>query len=168
MKRLRERVRCSSLVDWPVYPRVIRDYVGGLAVAEVSDDAGRAVVRLFQRGIRQRTRYSDETLARKYHAIMADVNKGRLRRRAPTARAVSFLGGEDDDLAVEVATLEQLLDAHQLAHAHPSGSSADIIAGQILPFAPEPFIASDLHRLLPADLPAHNPLSSTRNPRQPA
>jgi hypothetical protein len=38
-----------------------------------------------------------------------------------------------------VATLEQLLDAHQLAHAHPSGSSADIIAGQILPFAPEPF-----------------------------
>jgi hypothetical protein len=30
-----------------------------------------------------------------------------------------------------VATLEQLLDAHQLAHAHPSGSSADIIAGQI-------------------------------------
>ena len=31
--------------------------------------------------------------------------------------------------AVEVATLEQLLDAHQLAHAHPSGSSADIIAG---------------------------------------
>src|SRR5580704_14419061 len=42
------------------------------------------------------------------------------------------------DLAVEVATLEQLLDAHQLAHAHPSGSSADIIAGQVLPFAPEP------------------------------
>ena len=41
-------------------------------------------------------------------------------------------------LAVEVATLEQLLDAHQLAHAHPSGSSADIIAGHILPFAPEP------------------------------
>jgi hypothetical protein len=38
-----------------------------------------------------------------------------------------------------VATLEQLLDAHQLAHAHPSGSSADIIADQILPFAPEPF-----------------------------
>jgi hypothetical protein len=37
-----------------------------------------------------------------------------------------------------VATLEQLLDAHQLAHAHPSGNSADIIAGQILPFAPEP------------------------------
>jgi len=31
-----------------------------------------------------------------------------------------------------------LLDAHQLAHARPSGSSADIIAGQILPFAPEP------------------------------
>src|SRR5271168_5038385 len=29
---------------------------------------------------------------------------------------------QDDDLAVEVATLEQLLDAHQLAHAHPSGS----------------------------------------------
>src|SRR5580700_6282973 len=45
---------------------------------------------------------------------------------------------QDDDLAVKVATLEQLLDAHQLAHAHPSGSSADIIAGQILPFAPEP------------------------------
>ena len=45
---------------------------------------------------------------------------------------------QDDDLAVEVATLEQLLDAHQLAHAHPSGSSADIIAGQIPPFAPEP------------------------------
>ena len=45
---------------------------------------------------------------------------------------------QDDDLAAEVATLEQLLDAHQLAHAHPSGSSADIIAGQILPFAPEP------------------------------
>src|SRR5580693_774928 len=45
---------------------------------------------------------------------------------------------QDDDLAVEVATLEQLLDAHQLAHAHPSGSSADIIASQILPFAPEP------------------------------
>jgi hypothetical protein len=45
---------------------------------------------------------------------------------------------QDDDLAVEVTTLEQLLDAHQLAHAHPSGSSADIIAGQILPFAPEP------------------------------
>src|SRR5277367_4960934 len=45
---------------------------------------------------------------------------------------------QDDDLAVEVATLEQLLDAHQLAHAHPSGSSADIIAGHILPFAPEP------------------------------
>ena len=40
---------------------------------------------------------------------------------------------QDDDLAVKVATLEQLLDAHQLAHAHPSGSSADIIAGQILP-----------------------------------
>jgi hypothetical protein len=37
-----------------------------------------------------------------------------------------------------VATLEQLLDAHQLAHARSSGSSADIIAGQILPFAPEP------------------------------
>ena len=47
---------------------------------------------------------------------------------------------QDDDLAVEVATLEQLLDAHQLAHAHPSGSSADIIAGRILPFAPEPLI----------------------------
>jgi hypothetical protein len=31
-----------------------------------------------------------------------------------------------------------LLDAHQLAHARPSGSSADIIAGQIVPFAPEP------------------------------
>jgi hypothetical protein len=31
-----------------------------------------------------------------------------------------------------------LLDAHQLAHARPSGSSADIIAGQILSFAPEP------------------------------
>src|SRR6202040_2275685 len=45
---------------------------------------------------------------------------------------------QDDYLAVKVATLEQLLDAHQLAHAHPSGSSADIIAGQILPFAPEP------------------------------
>jgi hypothetical protein len=45
---------------------------------------------------------------------------------------------QDDDLAVEVATLEQLLDAHQLAHAHPSGSSADILAGQILPFAPVP------------------------------
>src|ERR1700722_2197442 len=45
---------------------------------------------------------------------------------------------QDDDLAVKVATLEQLLDAHQLAHAHPSGSSADIIAAQILPFAPEP------------------------------
>src|SRR5271163_1944908 len=45
---------------------------------------------------------------------------------------------QDDDLAVKVATLEQLLDAHQLAHAHPSGSSADMIAGQILPFAPEP------------------------------
>src|ERR1700739_1641955 len=44
---------------------------------------------------------------------------------------------QDDDLAVKVATLEQLLDAHQLAHTHPSGSSADIIAGQILPFAPE-------------------------------
>jgi hypothetical protein len=29
-----------------------------------------------------------------------------------------------------VATLEQLLDAHQLAHAHPSGSSADIIAAR--------------------------------------
>jgi len=25
---------------------------------------------------------------------------------------------QDDDLAVKVATLEQLLDAHQLAHAH--------------------------------------------------
>jgi hypothetical protein len=50
---------------------------------------------------------------------------------------------QDDDLAVEVATLEQLLDAaHQLAHAHPSGSSADIIAGQILPFAPVPLQAS--------------------------
>src|SRR5580658_995298 len=45
---------------------------------------------------------------------------------------------QDDDLAVKVAALEQSLDAHQLAHAHPSGSSADIIAGQILPFAPEP------------------------------
>jgi hypothetical protein len=41
-----------------------------------------------------------------------------------------------------VATLEQLLDAHQLAHAHPSGSSADIIAGQILPFAPEPITST--------------------------
>src|ERR1700732_2591963 len=50
----------------------------------------------------------------------------------------------DDDLAVEVATLEQLLDAHQLAHAHPSGSSADIIAGQILPFAPEPSFSRGL------------------------
>src|SRR6476660_8180564 len=48
---------------------------------------------------------------------------------------------QDDDLAVKVATLEQLLDAHQLALAHPSGSSADIIAGQILPFAPEPYKA---------------------------
>src|ERR1700722_12986263 len=48
---------------------------------------------------------------------------------------------QDDDLAVKVATLEQLLDAHQLAHAHPPGSSADIIAGQILPFAPEPYSA---------------------------
>jgi hypothetical protein len=28
-------------------PRLIRDYVGGLAVAQVSDDAGRAVARLF-------------------------------------------------------------------------------------------------------------------------
>src|SRR4029077_6207538 len=46
---------------------------------------------------------------------------------------------QDDDLAVKVATLEQLLDAHQLAHADPSGSSADIIAGRILPFAPEPY-----------------------------
>src|SRR5271156_2127603 len=45
---------------------------------------------------------------------------------------------QDDDLAVKVATLEQLLDAHQLPHAHPSGSSADGIASQILPFAPEP------------------------------
>jgi hypothetical protein len=50
---------------------------------------------------------------------------------------------QDDDLAVKVATLEQLFDAHQLAHAHPSGSSADIIAGQILPFAPEPFNVPD-------------------------
>jgi hypothetical protein len=33
---LRERVRCSSLVDWPVYPRLIREYVGGLAVAQLS------------------------------------------------------------------------------------------------------------------------------------
>jgi hypothetical protein len=31
-----------------------------------------------------------------------------------------------------------LLDARQLAHAHPSGSSVHIIAGQIPPFAPEP------------------------------
>src|ERR1700748_2935121 len=45
---------------------------------------------------------------------------------------------QDDDLAVKVATLEQLLDAHQLAHAHPSGSSADIIADRIPTFAPEP------------------------------
>jgi hypothetical protein len=53
---------------------------------------------------------------------------------------------QDDDLAVEVATLKQLLDAHQLAHAHPSGSSADIIVGQILPFAPEPGDAPSAHR----------------------
>jgi hypothetical protein len=33
---MRERVRCSSLFDWPVYPRFIRDYVGGLAVAQLS------------------------------------------------------------------------------------------------------------------------------------
>jgi hypothetical protein len=39
-----------------------------------------------------------------------------------------------------------LLDAHQLAHAHPSGSSADIIAGQILPFAPEPIGAAWSHQ----------------------
>jgi hypothetical protein len=54
-----------------------------------------------------------------------------------------------------VATLEQLLDAHQLAHAHPSGSSADIIAGQILPFAPEPLggcPAYDPQRRLPSTL----------------
>jgi hypothetical protein len=45
-----------------------------------------------------------------------------------------------------VATLEQSLDAHQLAHAHPSGSSADIIAGQILPFAPE--LPADFFQLI--------------------
>ena len=25
---LRERVRCSSLVDWPVYPRLAHNYAG--------------------------------------------------------------------------------------------------------------------------------------------
>jgi hypothetical protein len=44
-----------------------------------------------------------------------------------------------------------LLDAHQLAHAHPSGSSADIIAGQILPFAPEPLHLRERHRVKPSD-----------------
>src|SRR5580692_2730702 len=60
---------------------------------------------------------------------------------------------QDDDLAVEVATLEQLLDAHQPAHAHPSGTSADIIAGQILPFAPEPLADPPPYSRLPRPAP---------------
>ena len=34
--RKRERVRCSPLVDWPVYPRLILDYGGGLAVSQLA------------------------------------------------------------------------------------------------------------------------------------
>src|SRR5258708_11520719 len=45
---------------------------------------------------------------------------------------------QDDDFAVEVATLEQLLHALQLAHCRPSASSAASIADRIAPFAPEP------------------------------
>src|ERR1700722_12635379 len=69
---------------------------------------------------------------------------------------------QDDDLAVEVATLKQLLNAHQLAHAHPSGRSADIIPGPILLFAPEP---SNLAR---PNKPVPKPRTKTRRyPREP-
>src|SRR5258708_7136402 len=45
---------------------------------------------------------------------------------------------QNDDFAVEVATLEQLLHALQLAHCRPSTSSAATISDRIAPFAPEP------------------------------
>src|SRR5260221_842282 len=45
---------------------------------------------------------------------------------------------QDDNFAVEVATLEQLLHALQLYHCRPSASSAASIADRIAPFAPEP------------------------------
>jgi hypothetical protein len=35
--RKRERVRCSSLVDWPVYPRLSRDYVARPSAAQCRD-----------------------------------------------------------------------------------------------------------------------------------
>src|SRR5260370_32495211 len=50
---------------------------------------------------------------------------------------------QDDDFAVEVATLEQLLQALQLSHCRPSASSAASIADRIAPFAPEPHFVPD-------------------------
>src|SRR5713226_9444900 len=47
---------------------------------------------------------------------------------------------QDDDFAIEVATLEQLLHALPLAHCRPSASSAVSIADRIAPFAPEPLL----------------------------
>jgi hypothetical protein len=40
--------------------------------------------------------------------------------------------------SANLVTLEQMLDAYQLAHADPSGRSANIMAGRALRFAPEP------------------------------
>src|SRR5216684_1677385 len=55
---------------------------------------------------------------------------------------------QDDDFAVEVATLEQLLQALQLAHCRPSVSSAASIADLIAPLAPEPFPPPSAHKFV--------------------
>src|SRR5260221_425276 len=54
---------------------------------------------------------------------------------------------QDDDFAVEVATLEQLLQALQLYHCRPSASSAASIADRIAPFAPEPSCSLSVNRM---------------------
>ena len=51
-------MRCSSLVDWPVYPRLIRDYLGGLAVAQLSP------LGLLKRPARKGKRHAAESEAR--------------------------------------------------------------------------------------------------------
>src|SRR5205807_10082241 len=45
---------------------------------------------------------------------------------------------QDDDVAVEVTTLEQLLDRLQLGHCRPSARSARQRSRSTVPFAPEP------------------------------
>src|SRR5512133_45214 len=59
------------------------------------------------------------------------VSQAQLESKIPTH-------AQDNDLAVEVAALEQRLHAPQLAHCRPSASSAASIADWRPLFAPEP------------------------------